>query len=124
MRAPQSRMDVLTQAEIDEIIQKSPLVSKYNEEVDRESAFEMLSEKINSYKANLEAVKAEEVAKKEAVAAQKEAAKAEEKERKAQAKQSSAQGKIAKQVGKEVANVAVRGLLGAFGIKTRKRKFF
>ena len=124
MRAPQSRMDVLSKDEIDEIINKSSLVAKYNEEVDRESAFEMLSEKINAYKTNLEAAKAEEVAKKEAVAAEKEAEKLAEKERKAEAKQSSAQGKIAREVGKEVANVAVRGLLGAFGIKTRKRKFF
>ncbi|MFC6876678.1 helicase HerA-like domain-containing protein [Flavobacterium myungsuense] len=48
MRAPQSRMDVLTDAEIDEINSKSKLVRKYNEAIDRESAYEMLTKKITS----------------------------------------------------------------------------
>ncbi len=47
MRAPQSRMDILTPAEIDEINNKSKLVKKYEEEIDRESAFEILTKKIN-----------------------------------------------------------------------------
>lgn len=48
MRAPQSRMDVLTDAEIAEINSKSKLVRKYSEEIDRESAYEMLNKKIAS----------------------------------------------------------------------------
>ncbi|KAB1153740.1 helicase HerA-like domain-containing protein [Flavobacterium luteum] len=48
MRAPQSRMDILTEAEITEINSKSKLVRKYNEEIDRESAYEMLTKKIIS----------------------------------------------------------------------------
>ncbi len=46
MRAPTSRMDVLTQSEIDEINTKSKLVRKYSELIDRESAYEMLNKKI------------------------------------------------------------------------------
>ncbi|QOG03589.1 helicase HerA-like domain-containing protein [Flavobacterium sp. MDT1-60] len=46
MRAPQSRMDILTSTEIDEINNKSKLVKKYNEEIDRESAYELLNKKI------------------------------------------------------------------------------
>ncbi len=46
MRAPQSRMDILTPSEIDEINNKSKLVKKYVEEIDRESAFEILNKKI------------------------------------------------------------------------------
>jgi len=46
MRAPESRMDVLTENEIEEINNKSKLVRKYEEEIDRESAYEMLSKKI------------------------------------------------------------------------------
>ncbi|KUJ60430.1 ATPase [Flavobacteriaceae bacterium CRH] len=46
MRAPQSRMDILTSAEIDEINSKSKLVKKYSEEIDRESAYEILNKKI------------------------------------------------------------------------------
>ncbi|WP_281231745.1 helicase HerA-like domain-containing protein [Flavobacterium gelatinilyticum] len=46
MRAPQSRMDILSVSEIDEINSKSKLVKKYAEEIDRESAFEILNKKI------------------------------------------------------------------------------
>ncbi|WP_396167765.1 helicase HerA-like domain-containing protein [Flavobacterium sp.] len=46
MRAPESRMDVLTESEIQEINAKSKLVRKYSELIDRESAYEMLNKKI------------------------------------------------------------------------------
>lgn len=46
MRAPQSRMDILSPSEIEEINNKSKLVKKYGEEIDRESAFEILTKKI------------------------------------------------------------------------------
>jgi len=46
MRAPTSRMDVLTESEIQEINAKSKLVRKYSELIDRESAYEMLNKKI------------------------------------------------------------------------------
>ncbi|CAM3349651.1 AAA+ ATPase domain-containing protein [Flavobacterium longum] len=47
MRAPESRMDVLTTGEIDAINAKSKLVRKYSEVIDRESAYEMLNKKIS-----------------------------------------------------------------------------
>jgi hypothetical protein len=46
LRAPMSRMDVLTDQELEEVIDKSSLVKKYNEIIDRESAYEILNEKI------------------------------------------------------------------------------
>jgi len=46
MRAPMSRMDVLTESEIQEINTNSKLVKKYSELIDRESAYEMLNKKI------------------------------------------------------------------------------
>jgi len=46
MRAPTSRMNVLTDVEIQEINAKSKLVKKYSEVLDRESAYEMLTQKI------------------------------------------------------------------------------
>lgn len=46
LRAPMSRMDVLTKKELKEAIGNSNLVKKYNEEIDRESAYEILNEKI------------------------------------------------------------------------------
>ncbi len=46
MRAPETRMDVLTPTEIDNIIARSAIVRKYNQIVDRDSAYEILTEKI------------------------------------------------------------------------------
>lgn len=48
MRAPMSRMDVLTDAELQNLITNSRLYYKYNEFLDRHSAFEMLQEKIEA----------------------------------------------------------------------------
>lgn len=56
MRAPMSRMDVLTDDELSEVIATSKLVPKYSEIIDRESAYEILNVKID---------KAEAAAKKE-----------------------------------------------------------
>jgi len=46
LRAPMSRMDVLTKKEINEVLDNSKLIPKYNQEVDRESAYEILTKKI------------------------------------------------------------------------------
>lgn len=46
LRAPMSRMDILTPQELKEVIGKSTLTKKYNDVVDRESAYELLNEKI------------------------------------------------------------------------------
>ncbi|MBE0392661.1 hypothetical protein HNQ02_003685 [Flavobacterium sp. 7E] len=46
LRAPMSRMDILSETEIQEINNKSRLVKKYSELIDRESAYEMLNKKI------------------------------------------------------------------------------
>lgn len=46
--APQSRMDVLTKPEIDQLITRSTLVSRYNRDFDRDSAYEMLSRKLEA----------------------------------------------------------------------------
>jgi len=48
-------MDVLTDSELKEVIGNSKLVKKYGEVIDRESAYEMLNEKIE--KAEKEAEK-------------------------------------------------------------------
>ncbi len=46
LRAPMSRMDILTENEIEDINKNSRLVKKYEAVIDRESAYEMLSKKI------------------------------------------------------------------------------
>lgn len=46
MRAPMSRMDILTDYELRTLNSQSKLVKKYNETIDRESAYELLNKKI------------------------------------------------------------------------------
>jgi len=47
LRAPMSRMDILNDGELKSVINKSQLVPKYGEIIDRESAYEMLNKKID-----------------------------------------------------------------------------
>ncbi|QWX82892.1 DUF853 family protein [Cellulophaga sp. HaHaR_3_176] len=56
LRAPMSRMDVLSDNELNNLIDSSKLVKKYGEVIDRESAYEILTKKIE---------KAEEIAEEE-----------------------------------------------------------
>ncbi len=48
LRAPMSRMDILTDGELRSVINKSHLVPKYTQIIDRESAYEMLNQKIET----------------------------------------------------------------------------
>jgi DNA helicase HerA-like ATPase len=61
MRAPMSRMDILTNSEINNLLSTSKLVKKYNKEIDRVSAYEILNNKIE----RAEAEEAKEKARKE-----------------------------------------------------------
>jgi hypothetical protein len=61
LRAPVSRMDILTPAEISSINKYSVLVQKYGQTIDRESAYEILSKKITQ----IEETAREEVRRKE-----------------------------------------------------------
>jgi uncharacterized protein len=109
MCPPKSRMDVLSDTEIDEIVENSKLVEKYNKVVDRESAFEILSKKL------------EKAAELEEKAPPKTRGRAKvEKSTTEKILQSSA----ARQVGRTVANVLTRTLLGALGVSTRKKNWF
>lgn len=111
MRAPQTRMGVLTESEVDKIIASSDLVSKYNQEVDRESAYEILTEK-------MEANDEEEEEEKEEVKKVKQSRK--QKSTLEEVMDSS----LTKQIGRTVFKELTRGLLGAFGLggSTRRRR--
>ncbi|MCW5516843.1 DUF853 domain-containing protein [Muriicola sp. Z0-33] len=65
LRAPMSRMDILTEGELRTVIDNSKLVSKYSEDIDRESAYEMLNEKIEKAEKEAEKEKEKEEAEKE-----------------------------------------------------------
>ncbi len=116
LRAPQSRMDVLSEMEISNIVGNSKLVKKYNQEIDRESAYEILNEKIEEYQSEAHQ---EEL--------QKQQAKAKKSRSKSRRKEKSTFEKIVnntttRQIGRTVARELTRGLLGVFGIKTTRRR--
>lgn len=46
LRAPMSRMDILEDDELKDLLEASKLIKEYNEEIDRDSAYEMLNKKI------------------------------------------------------------------------------
>ncbi|MCG1036696.1 helicase HerA-like domain-containing protein [Polaribacter sargassicola] len=77
LRAPMSRMDVLTEKELKSVINNSRLFYKYNENLDRESAYELLNSKIEKINIAEEKAIKEEAFKKE----QEKLAKQKEKER-------------------------------------------
>ena len=58
MRAPMSRMDILTDTELNTLLLNSKMAKKYNETIDRDSAYEMLNRKIKT--AEIEAAKEQE----------------------------------------------------------------
>jgi hypothetical protein len=99
MRAPMSRMDILTTDEIETINSKSKLVKKYAEEMDRESAYEILNKKIeDANKAN-----------------------AEQEEQQASERQSKSEPSTASVVGKSVLKVVTSAtfIRGVFGVLTK-----
>ncbi|WP_026450454.1 helicase HerA-like domain-containing protein [Aequorivita capsosiphonis] len=69
LRAPMSRMDILTDSELSDLLKTSKLIPKYNQVINRESAYEMLTEKIetaNTKEAKEKAQEEKEAAKKTA----------------------------------------------------------
>ena len=60
--SPRSRMDILTDAEIDTIVSKSKIAAKYNQVIDSQSAYEILTEKLNEAAEKTEELKKQEQA--------------------------------------------------------------
>jgi DNA helicase HerA-like ATPase len=103
---PRSRMDILTPSEIDSLVQNSALANKYNQLVDSESAYEMLTEKL------------------EVAADQAETMERKPESRKAAKEEDIFDNPILKQAGRTAASIITRSLLGALGVSssTRRRK--
>jgi uncharacterized protein len=102
---PKSRMDVLTDAELDGAIAKSKLVSKYNQPIDSESAYEILNKKLEVASSKSEDEGEEDVATKSRGKAKKE--------------ESFFDNPMVKQVGRTAAGIITRSLLGALGLGGR-----
>jgi hypothetical protein len=104
MCAPASRMDVLTEGEMAKITKASEIYEYYNEEINRDSAAEILTKKIE------EAIQDEEQIETRSDTS----SRRQEKSTIEKMMNSS----VTRQVGRTVARELTRGLLGMFGIKT------
>lgn len=103
--SPRSRMDILSAEEMDNIVNSSKMVKKYNQEIDNESAYEILNAKLN------------EAAEKTAAAPAPKAGKQEK-----SMLEEVLSSPVAKQVGRTAANMITRSLLGALGLGGRSSK--
>jgi hypothetical protein len=106
---PRSRMDILTGAEIENIVAHSKLVTKYNQAVDSESAYEILNGKLQQ--ATQQAQQQKEM----------------------QQQKTSVKGKkedsffdnpVVKQAERTAASVLTRSLLGVLGLGGRRKSIF
>ncbi len=109
IRPPQSRMDILTEAEITGLVSKSKIAAKYNQVIDSESAYEMLTEKLEEAEKRSEEQKQQEVETK--------------KERKSTAKEKGIlDNPVVKSMTRTAGNSLVRTLLGVLGLGGRSRR--
>lgn len=111
LRAPQSRMDVLSKAEINAILDQSKIIEKYNEVIDRESAYELLTNKIEEYQKEEHQDKLK-----------KQSTKAKSAKKEKSGVEKVMDSTLTKQVGRTVARELTRGLLGVLGIKSTRRR--
>jgi len=103
---PRSRMDILTDSEIDNIVAHSKLVAKYNQVIDSESAYEILTGKLQQ---------ATQQANQQKQVQQKTAAKKDD---------SFFDSPVVKQMERTAASVLTRSVLGVLGLGGRRKSIF
>ncbi len=101
---PRSRMDVLSEDEIQSLVSASKLASKYAKEIDSDSAYEILNAKLQEAAERTETAEAPQPGKRAAK------------------EESFFDNPVVKQVGRTAASVITRSLLGALGLGGRSRK--
>jgi len=114
LRAPESRMDVLSPTEIKNIISKSQIFHKYNEDINRQSAYEILTGKIEEAQ-TVEAERKEEVQVQKSTAAPRG-------RREESTFEKVLNSTTTRQIGRTVAQSLTRGLLGVLGLPTTTRR--
>ncbi len=111
MAPPRSRMDVLTDAEVKNIVNNSKIAVKYNEVIDNQSAFEILTQKLAVAQQREEEI------------SQMETAAQEEKKTAREPKEKSwIDNPMVKSAGRTAATMITRSLLGVLGLGTRRRR--
>lgn len=106
LASPRSRMDILTEGEIDQVVSKSRIAAKYNEVIDSRSAYEILTEKLEA------AAQQQEEEKKETA----------KKEKPAPKEKGFFDDPVVKSMTRTAGNTIIRSLLGVLGLGGRKRR--
>ncbi len=112
--APQSRMDTITPEELSSVVSQSAIAGKYNEVINRESALELLTQKIERAKAQAEPAQPQ---------SQQSNGESNRKSEKNEPNmvESFTKNTMVRQVGRAVASEVTRGLLGILGLGGRRR---
>ena len=110
LTAPSSRMDIISETEKHAVMAKSTIMKKYNEHIDRESAYEMLNKK-------LDAAEEKPAAEKEVTPQTKTSRRTSTREEK-----STLEKALNSSVGRTVVREITRGILGVLGISSRRSK--
>jgi DNA helicase HerA-like ATPase len=108
---PRSRMDILTEAEIANIVSHSKLVAKYNQAIDSESAYEILTGKLQQ--ATQQAEQQKQVQQQQKTAG-----------RTAKKDDGFFDNPAVKQMERTAASVLTRSLLGVLGLGGRRKSIF
>jgi uncharacterized protein len=110
---PRSRMDVLTDTEVQNLVMSSKLATKYNQPVDSESAYEILNAKIAAAEQRTQEIEQMQ-----------EQAKTSKTSKKEERDESIFDNPIVKSAGRTAANMITRSLLGVLGLggSTRRKK--
>jgi len=109
LRAPMSRMDLLSSSELEDLVARSVLARKYNEVIDRESAYEILEKKLNPEPS--QEPQDSDPKTRGTKPARKEPSVLE----------GLSKNTMVRQVGNTIVRELARGLLGVLGVKTRRR---
>ncbi len=110
---PSSRMDILSDSELNDLTSRSKLIARYNKTVDSESAYEILNAKLAEASAGVETGKAETVR-----TTSKEAPKS--------TLETILSNSVTRQIGRTAASIVTRSLLGALGLggRSKTKKWF
>ncbi len=115
--APRSRMDILTADEINAEVSSSKLVEKYNQTIDRESAYELLNKKLD--KAREFDLQIPETRNKINNPIPRPSAKTSTRQEKS-TMEKVINSPLSKQVGRTLVREITRGILGVLGVKGRR----
>jgi uncharacterized protein len=111
LQAPKTRMDILTAKEIKAQVDKSAIARLYNEEIDRESAFELLKKRIDIAQSKEHQAKLED---------QRNAGRRSTRTKEDPSLfEKASKNTMVRQIGRTVFRELARGILGALGVKRR-----